>query len=386
MTEKLYYKDSHKQEFEATVIKQLNVNGAYHILLDQTIFFPEGGGQSSDTGSLNDIPVTYVYEKEECIYHVAASPIEPGTKVRGTIDYEERFSKMQQHSGEHIVSGLIHKHFGLDNVGFHLGKDYVTMDFNGELTTENLRFIELLANQAVVKNIKILELYPKKEELASIEYRSKIEIEGQVRIVEIPGYDRCACCAPHVTYTGEIGLIKLIASEKYKGGTRVSMLCGFRALSDYNRKEESVNKVSVLLSAKSDEITEAVTRLKDEVYRLNGKINALMDVQVEEAIGRVTGTQKVELYFEDSLDINAMRKFVNGAMEKCDGISGAFSKNEKGEYRYILGSRSMDVRDICKALNNEFSGKGGGKPEMVQGSLSGEKADIMNFLQTYISV
>lgn len=380
MTRKLFYEDSHIKEFEAKVIDCIKDNDAYQIILDQTAFFPEGGGQTSDTGRILDIEVYDVREKDDVIYHYTKEPLIVGQSVVGIIDYKERFSKMQQHTGEHIISGLVNRYFGYDNVGFHLGKEKVTMDFNGDLTSEDLRKIELEANEVVARNLEIEVLYPSKEELKNIQYRSKIEIEGQVRIVEIPGIDCCACCAPHVKYTGEIGIIKIIDSEKYKGGIRVSMLCGFRALEDYNMKEQNVNKISVLLSAKPEKISESVENLKNEISILKGRIFALQEKQVAEAINQIKEDATLAILFDEELDNNAMRKFVNGAMEKCKELCGAFVGNDLEGYRYILGSKTIDVRDTAKMLNEAFSGKGGGKPEMVQGSLHGTKANIEQLL------
>lgn len=380
MTRKLFYEDSHIKEFEAKVIDCIKDNDAYQIILDQTAFFPEGGGQTSDTGRILDIEVYDVREKDDVIYHYTKEPLIVGQSVVGIIDYKERFSKMQQHTGEHIISGLVNRYFGYDNVGFNLGKEKVTMDFNGDLTSEDLRKIELEANEVVARNLEIEVLYPSKEELKNIQYRSKIEIEGQVRIVEIPGIDCCACCAPHVKYTGEIGIIKIIDSEKYKGGIRVSMLCGFRALEDYNMKEQNVNKISVLLSAKPEKISESVENLKNEISILKGRIFALQEKQVAEAINQIKEDATLAILFDEELDNNAMRKFVNGAMEKCKELCGAFVGNDLEGYRYILGSKTIDVRDTAKMLNEAFSGKGGGKPEMVQGSLHGTKANIEQLL------
>lgn len=376
MTKKLFYEDSHINEFEAKVIDCIKDREGYKIVLDQTAFFSEGGGQTSDTGRILDVQVYDVREKEDVVYHFTKEPLYIGQSVVGIIDYKERFSKMQQHTGEHIISGLVNRYFGYDNVGFHLGKENVTMDFNGDLTADDLRKIEYEANEVVAKNIHINVFYPDKEELKNINYRSKIEIEGQVRIVEIPGIDTCACCAPHVKYTGEIGIIKIVSSEKYKGGIRVSMLCGFRALEDYNIKEQNVNKISVLLSAKPEVISESVNNLKNEVSTLKGRIFQLQEKLVTDAVNKIKEDDLTAILFDDELDNNAMRKFVNGAIKRCKGLCGVFVGNDSEGYRYILGSLAFDVRDTAKMLNEAFEGKGGGKPEMVQGSLRGTKEDI----------
>ena len=248
--------------------------------LDRTAFFPEGGGQYADTGTLDEMQVCDVQEKDGRIFHIMEDKSEQipeyftvGRSVSGRINWEERFMKMQQHTGEHIVSGLVHARFGYNNVGFHLGSEDCTMDFNGIITKEELQEIEREANRAVWKNLPVEVLYPSEEELASMEYRSKIEIEGQVRIVVIPGYDVCACCAPHVKYTGEVGVIKLTNVQRYKGGVRVTMLCGVRALLDYEEKQREVQSVSAMLCARENEIAEAVEHLRKECGDLKQEIN-----------------------------------------------------------------------------------------------------------------
>ena len=216
---------------------------------------------------LGDVKVLDVREEDGRILHITDAPLETGIRVRGILDWEERFMKMQQHTGEHIVSGLVHSRFGYTNVGFHLGSEDCTMDFNGEITPEELAQIELEANRAVWKNLKVETVYPPRDELARMEYRSKIEIQGAVRIIVIPGYDRCACCAPHVKETGSVGLIKIVGAVHYKGGMRVSILCGFRALKDYRMKERNVTEISNLLSAKQEDTAQAVEHLRQELNR-----------------------------------------------------------------------------------------------------------------------
>ena len=225
-TAKLYYADGYVREFDACVVSCRPEGERYRVVLDRTAFFPEGGGQYGDVGCLDGVQVTDTKEKGGIIFHETDTALEEGKCVHGILDWEVRFDRMQQHSGEHIVSGIVHRRFGYENVGFHLGDDYCTMDFNGPITKEELKEIEWEANRAVFENLDVLVTYPSKDELAQMEYRSKIEIDGQVRIVTIPGYDVCACCAPHVKKTGEIGLIKLVNRMNYKGGERITMLCG----------------------------------------------------------------------------------------------------------------------------------------------------------------
>lgn len=379
MTEKLFYQDSHRSTFTAIVQEVRPSGNGYEIILDRTAFFPEGGGQSSDTGSLGGVSVSDVQEIDGKIIHYTDGPLVEGTEVEGCIDWTERFSKMQQHTGEHIVSGLIHKIYGYHNVGFHLGTDSVTLDFNGGVPKEKLHEIEQLANEAVAKNLPVQVLYPTDEELSKISYRSKIEIEGQVRIVVIDGYDVCACCAPHVKQTGEIGLIKLVGMQNYKGGVRISMLCGFRALEDYYQKEKNNREIAVMLSAKEYETAVEVERLQEELAMKKAKIAELERKFFEQKVETLDISGEIVCLFEET-DPVMTRELVNLLLKKGAKMAAVFSGNEREGYRYVLGSRSLDVRKNGKLLNEAFHGRGGGKPEMVQGTVQGKREEIEAFL------
>lgn len=381
MTEKLFYEDSHMITFSAVVLACEKVGEYYEAVLDRTAFFPEGGGQLADTGEIDGVKVFDAQEKDGVIYHKVEAPLEIGKTVEGAIDWEERFSKMQQHSGEHIVSGLVHATYGYDNVGFHMGTDAITIDFNGVLTKEQLKDIEKRANEAVVANLDVLVQYPTKEELKNIFYRSKIEIEGQVRLVTVPGHDACACCAPHVKKTGEIGLIKLIGMQNYKGGVRVSMLCGTRAIADYDEKSEHMKKLSVMLSAPESEVVDEVARLKEEISGYKFELAQMQQKLLEYKVNAMEEGQELVVLFETELDGNGPRELVNLILEKNVKVGAVFAETGANQYRYVIGSREIDVRPFAKTLNETFQGRGGGKPEMVQGSLSGMEADIKRVLE-----
>lgn len=382
MTEKLYYQDQKMQNFTARVLScEFDEKKAcYGIVLDRTAFFPEGGGQYADPGVLNGIAVQDVKEKGEVIIHYLKEAIEVGSEVSGQIDFDVRFSRMQQHSGEHIVSGIVHKHFGYENVGFHLGDEITTLDFNGPLTEEQVRQVEWEANEAVFRNVPIQVSYPTKEEMDLLEYRSKKELSGQVRIVTIPGYDVCACCAPHVTLTGEIGLIKLVDVVKYKGGVRVTMMSGFRALQDYQEKENSVREISRALSAKPNEVAGAVSRLRNEVGKCKETISRLQSGYLEDKLDEITDETVSYVLFEEEMDKNAGRRFVDAGMRKVSGICGLFLGNDEKGYSYTMGSMNVNMRDFLKEFHEVCPGKGGGKPEMVQGSVSASRDVIEGFL------
>lgn len=376
MTEKLFYQDSHRSEFEAEVLACEPMKDGYGIVLDRTVFFPEGGGQYADPGYLDNVEVLDVQEKDGIIRHMTREPMEVGRKVSGKILWEERFERMQQHTGEHIISGLVHRKFGYDNVGFHLGADYCTMDFNGPITQEQLREIEWEANRAVFENLDVEVLYPSKDELKELDYRSKIEIEGQVRIIHIPGYDMCACCAPHLSKTGEIGLIKLVNMDHYKGGERIYMLCGYRALRDYRMKEENTRSISNLLCVKEHEVADAVEHLKDEQKHLKDQLASMQQKMLRYLAGEIEIEKPVTLVFDPTLTGNAPREMMNLLLNRGASICAVFAGTDEKGYRYVIGSRTEDVRSLGKTLNEAFQGRGGGKPEMVQGSLQGTEKEI----------
>lgn len=401
-TIKLYDFDAYQTEFTATVLSCVpisksqytntlsanqvedktfdQVTGLYHVILDQTIFFPEGGGQGADIGTIDNKSVLDAQIEDDIIIHTINAPFTTGSKVTGKIDWNSRYSNMQQHSGEHIVSGLICSNFGYQNVGFHLGSQIVTLDFNGFLEENQLFFIEDLANKAIYENIEVVADYPDKATLTDLEYRSKIEIDGPVRIVTFPGYDICACCAPHVKRTGEIGIIKIVDAFRHRGGIRISILCGERALIDYRQKQELVTSVSVLLSAKPELIAESVQGLKDEMYSLKGEMIALQESLIEQKAALIPPSQENLCLFEGSLETRAHRKYVNMLTEKHSGICAVFVGNDKEGYRYLIASKSRDVRPLHELLRNNLNAKGGGSKEMVQGSVLGEKEIIINLL------
>lgn len=384
---RLYYEDSYCKTFEAKVLScdELPDGSGYGAVLDRTAFCPEGGGQYADTGSIDGyIYVFDVQEKEGVIYHYLDMPVEVGSTVTGMLDFQERFDKMQQHTGEHIVSGLIHSMFGYDNVGFHLGRDTVTMDFNGVLTDEQLRLVEENANKAITANIIVETRFPSHEELEAMDYRSKLDIKGSVRLVIIDGYDICACCAPHVAVTGEIGFIKLVNAVNYKGGMRVTMVCGFRALADYNVKEKEVIEISHLLSAKPDEIVEAVTKLREQFIKEKQKVSRLMSVHIADKVNEVMPGERLVILCEEALEMSAMREYVNHAMEKTEGLCCAFSGNDETGYRYLIGSKTVDVAEIAKTFSQVFAAKGGGKPPMIQGAVSAPIEEIRELLEEKI--
>lgn len=381
MTEKLYYKDSLIHEFEASVISCEQGKSCWYIELDRTAFFPEGGGQYADTGYIGDVCISDVQEKDGRILHYARSALTVGERYPCRIDYEQRLRRMQAHSGEHIVSGITHNLYGLDNVGFHMGEDGImTIDFSGELEEEQLILIEKKANEAVRANLPVICTFPDSEALAAMDYRSKLELTENVRIVEIEGIDRCACCAPHMKYTGQIGLIKLIEHSRHRGGIRVTLACGMDALNYVNQIQSSAFAVSRLLSAKRHEIDKAVERVLNEQASAKERIGALSMALAREKADRIAPAEGNICIFDSVLDEVALRELVNMLSDKCSGFAAAFSGDDERGYRYIIGSRHVDLRSASKKLNTAINGRGGGTPEMIQGRAASTAALIQSVI------
>ena len=381
MTEKLYYADSHLSVFTAKVLACEQVKKGWQIVLDRTAFFPEGGGQSADTGTLGGVRVLDAHERGGEVVHLCGAPLPVGESVEGRLDFEQRLRRMQNHSGEHIVSGLVHGRFGFDNVGFHMGEDCMTIDFSGELSRDELKEIELKANETVRADLPIRAWFPDGAELAALDYRSKKELSGEVRVVEIPGVDRCACCAPHVGRTGEVGLIKILDSQRHRGGQRVSVICGMDALEDYRARQESVTDISRALSAKRSEASQAVQRILHEQQRMKERVDTLSMALVGYMAAAEPETAGNILVFDDALGELAQRELVNLLMEKAGGFAAVFCGNDADGWRYIIGSLHTDLRAGARTINAAIDGRGGGKPQMIQGSARASRAEIENGLR-----
>ena len=383
-TVRLYDRDAYARVFEATVISCQEITKEdrrlYEVVLDQTLFFPEEGGQSPDKGVINDIQVTDVQINNEIITHYLESAIPAGSKVMGRIDWAHRFNNMQQHSGEHVFSGIVHKKFGYDNVGFHLSDQVVTMDFNGVLTAEQVAEIEWEVNQAIAQNVEIVISYPSKDELASIKYRSKIDIEGQVRIVTVTGYDVCACCAPHVRRTGEIGGLKVMSLQNYKGGVRISILCGLRALEAFREKCSIVSDLTAFLTTGQENLVTTVQKLKASNQSLSSELSAAKQQLLNQKLSDIPEDQANVIIFESGIDTKIVRNVVNGLVKKHSGICGLFVGSDSEGYNYVIGSSSQDCKILANTLREKLGAKGGGSPQMIQGSVKATAADIQTWL------
>lgn len=383
MTEKLYDADAYLTAFSAEVLACWEDNKRYRVILDQTAFFPEQGGQYADTGTLGDAKVLDVQISDGEITHFCDRYLPPHTKVVGMLDWDKRYDRMQNHSGEHLISGLIHTRYGYDNVGFHLGDEDMTLDINGVLTREQLLEIELAANEAVWKNLPVMIEYPDAETLASLSYRSKLELTENVRIVTFPGYDVCACCAPHVHATGEIGMIKILEAIHYKGGMRVHVRCGRRALSDYNVRNENVVSIANALHVKTEESASAVARLMAQLDKQKSEIHTLQRELLALKTAELSYTDGNLCFIEEGADIAALRSMVNAGMEKCGGVCAAFSGNDKDGYLFVLGAKNVPLRARAKEITSALSGRGGGTDQMISGSVSACAEVIRGYIEKF---
>ncbi len=376
--EELYLLDARLSRFTARVLSCVPEGGSWAVVLDQTAFYPEGGGQPWDTGSLGEAQVTAVRRRDGHVVHTCDRPLEPGAQVEGQIDWARRFDLMQQHSGEHIVSGLAHRFYGCENVGFHMGAQVITIDFDRPLDQQQLRHLEDAANRYLWENQPVEISYPSQEELSRLAYRSKKELTGQVRIVTFPGADVCACCGTHVAAAGEIGLIKLLTCQKFRSGVRIELVCGGRAWDYLSQVAEQNHKVSNLLSVKEPETAQGVARLLEETQALKSRIITLEEARFSDLAAHHRGEANV-LLFEPGLSPDSLRRLTDALMAGRTGLTACFSGDDAQGYRYAMGQPGGNLRPLCAQLNQALSGRGGGKPDFVQGSVQATREQIQAF-------
>lgn len=377
-TKKLYYVNSHLSQFSGRVLCCQPCDRGFEVILDQTAFYPEGGGQAADTGTLGTVRVLDVRERGGAIVHLCDGPVPVGQTLEGTIDYCLRFDRMQQHSGEHIVSGLINLRWGFHNTGFHMGTESTTIDFDGVIPAEALPELERLANEAVWQDLEVHCSVPAPEVLPTIPYRSKRALPWPVRIVEIPGYDICACCGTHVARTGEIGIIKLLSVIPFRGGVRMEMACGNRALDILNRAYDQNRQVSQAFSAQWQETGEAARKMNDLLSQYKFRITALERQIFAATAAGYAGTGDV-VHFEAGLDNVAVRELADAIAQVCGGTAAVFSGSDDAGYAFCLVSRTEDLRQLGKDLTRSLNGRGGGKPDCQQGRLQSPREAIAAF-------
>lgn len=381
--EKLYEAQPYLTHFSATVESCTQGKKGWDILLNQTAFYPEGGGQPYDTGILGGVSVLEVHQREGRVVHTCAAPLEAGSQVEGQIDWPRRFDLMQHHSGEHIVSGIAHSLYGCDNVGFHMGSDVITIDLNVELTPDQVAQLEARANQYIWEDHPIAVTYPTSEELEHLEYRSKKALTGQVRIVSFPGADTCACCGTHVASSGQVGLVKLLSCQKFRDGVRIELVCGKRALDYLSQVWEQNHQISNLLSAKTMQTSGAVRRLLEENAALKSRILTMEEQQFAALAQRYAGQGDV-VVFESGLSPDSLRRLCGAVQAACGGRCACFSGEDGSGYQYAVGQPGGDLRPLAKALNQALHGRGGGKPDFIQGTVSASQDQIQAFFQEHM--
>ena len=381
-TEKLYYADPFLREFTATVLSCEPGKGGFLVTLDRTAFYPEGGGQPADHGILSGANVLDVHEKGGVIFHTCDKAVETGASVSGTIDWARRFDHMQQHSGEHILSGILCGDYHCDNVGFHLGADVVTIDYNTDITWEQVLDAERKANQVIWADRPVEIAYPSHEELAAIDYRSKKELTGQVRIVTFPGADCCACCGTHVLRSGQVGLVKALSVQKFREGVRIEILCGGRALRYLSSVYDQNRKVAQALSVKPQDTFAAVERLEAELSAARLRM-AELEESVFDAIAREHTGQGDILLFQSAMKPDSVRKLADTAAKSCGGLAAVFAggrAEQPCKYNYALvQSGGGDISALVKAMNAALHGRGGGRNSFAQGSVEASREEIEAF-------
>lgn len=383
-TEKLYYADPFLREFTATVLSCAPGKNGWQVALDRTAFYPEGGGQPADHGTLGGAKVSDVHEKNGVILHTCDRPVEPGTPVAGVIDWERRFDHMQQHSGEHIISGILCADYRCDNVGFHMGADVVTIDYNTEITWEQVLAAERKANAVIWADRPVETAYPSPEELAALDYRSKKELTGQVRIVTFPEADCCACCGTHVARAGQVGLIKALSVQKFREGVRIEILCGGRALRYLSGVYDQNRAVAQALSVKPLDSFAAVERLEAELAAARLR-TAELEEAVFEAIAKEHAGQGDVLLFQSAMKPDSVRKLADAVARSCGGLAAVFAGGEAQPCKYnyaLVRADGGEIAPLVKALNAALHGRGGGRNGFAQGSVEARQAEIQAFWET----
>ena len=379
-TVKLYYENAYTQDFTAVVESCEAVKNGFAVTLDRTAFYPEGGGQPADHGTLGEARVLDVHEKDGVVTHLCDRALSVGAEVSGRIDWARRFDHMQQHSGEHIISGLLCSTFHCDNVGFHMGADVVTIDYNAPITWEQALEMERRANAYIWADHPIRIWYPSAEELAALPYRSKKELTGAVRITEFPGADRCACCGTHVTSSAQVGLLKLLSCQKFRDGVRLELLCGQRALDCLASGWVQARQIGQALSVKPQSAFAAVSRLQEELLSLKEKAARLEEADFAHTAAQYRGAGSV-LHIAEPLDGDGARRLCDAIAKAAGGRCAVFAGRD-GDYRYAVIENGGDLRQFIKDMNTALHGRGGGRDGFAQGSAACTAEELRAFFQT----
>lgn len=379
MQDARYYHHPDERSFDATVTGcRAYKDGLFAVTLSDTLFYPEGGGQPGDTGTLSGVRVTDTRLSGDEIIHVCETELPVGQTVHGELDWERRFRHMQCHTGEHIFSGIAHELYGCNNVGFHLSRDCVTIDFDRVLTPKQLAEVERQTNEAVFADVPTVISYPDADTLRTLNYRSKKELTGTVRIVEAGGRDVCACCGLHVARSGMVGCVKVGTQTPHRGGIRLTLLIGWDAVRDYDQKQKSVTEISHILSAKPHEVAQAVELMASRNDRYKAEVIALHEQIFRLKAALLPSDQDRLWSFAENLSPVQIRQFADILAEQT-GWAAVFSEAPNGGYQYAICGHNVDVRPICKELNQALNGHGGGKPAVVQGAVQASQSEIETF-------
>ena len=380
-TEKLYYQDPFMQEFTATVLACEEAKNSFKVVLDRTAFYPEGGGQPADHGALGGAAVTDVHEKDGVIFHTCDQAVEIGETVTGRIDWARRFDHMQQHSGEHIISGILCTDYHCDNVGFHLGADVVTIDYNADISWEQALDAERKANESIWADRAVEVTYPDKAALDALDYRSKKELTGQVRIVTFPGADCCACCGTHVLRAGQVGMVKVLSCQKFRDGVRLEIISGRRALAYLGRTYDQAKAIGQQLSVKPQDTAAAVERTVEELTAAKVRMAHLEEQVFFHMAEENTGKGDTVL-FQSAMKSDSVRKLADAVAHRCGGLAAVFAGADGDKYNYALvRTDGGDIAPLVKDLNRALNGRGGGRGGFAQGSVQANKAEIEAFFQ-----
>ena len=375
MTIKLYNDNVMLKNCQATVLACEEKDGKFFVELDQTVIFPEGGGQLSDRGKIGGVNVLHASEKEGRIWHECDAPLEVGAQVEVTLYWAVRLDRMQQHCGEHILSFVCWKLFDSNNVGFHMNEDTVTVDLDKALSEEELLQVEQESNAIIWENRPITVLNLESEEAAKLPMRKfNANLQGILRIVAVENADVCTCCGTHPPVTGMVGCLKIIRAERRKQGQRLEILCGARAMADAAKKNRILQNIATDFSAKVEEVPERIAKLKEEMASLQEalkeKTAKLLEIELQEALAvaqvRADGAKVLALVLDDAKNGKNLLPRV-GALENTVSVLLAVQP-ERISYFVALGKDTAgDCRAYIKLLNDTFGGRGGGKPDGAQG-------------------
>jgi alanyl-tRNA synthetase len=376
MTEKLYDKDSHQTQTTAQVTACESVEGGFEVLLDQTVLFPEGGGQPCDTGWIGDARVLSCREEHGEVVHTTDRALTVGETALVRLDWARRFDFMQQHTGEHLLSFAFYKLFEAANIGFHLALDYATIDFDKPLSREQIAEAELLANSYVWRNLPVTAtFYDSEEDVKSLPLRKHAEgLTAPIRIVSIEDADMCTCCAPHCALTGEIGSIFVVDAAGYKGGTRVTFLCGERALKRHRTEHDDLDAIGRRFSTARENAVSAVAKLSDEYGALKRRerelakeLNGFLSNELR-ANAKQAGKYRVSVRLFSGMDAGRLKDLAQCAAEP--GMIAALFSQQEGKLNYVLACGEkfpLDVGELIPAVNAATGGKGGGRGTLAQG-------------------